>query len=981
MDSRNPALKTGDTIHDFTIIRQEAIPTLQLVFYELVHKQLGTRLIHLSSSDNNNVFMVTFPTHPTNSTGVAHILEHGVLEGSKRYPVKIFKNLSGRSLNTFLNAMTSSDYTSYPFSSCNRKDFFNLMDVYMDATFFPLLNENTFLQEGWRYEFQDSENPESDLEYRGVVYNEMKGAMGNPVRLFHEYFKKTMFPDLTYANASGGDPACIPDLTYDEWKAFHARFYHPSNACFFTFGDIPLEDLVTHIHDKVLRRFSPSNPAPLIPIQTPYPEPQHRRFTYPVSQTESLTKKTFVALLWKMAPIADFRENLRLELLCTILAGDSSAILSRTLLGSNLGNGLAPIGFDASYAESVFGIGLKDTDEEHAGTIETLILNTLHSVVENGFEEDEVHAAIHELEFSALEIKGDHGVPFGLSLAFRGLQAYLAGGDFAQALKINEILEELRTEALTPGFFKGLIRKYLIDNPHRITMVLVPEQGGMEALETRRRETLQKVSNSLTETEKNRIIEQTRRLKAHQSEDGDTSCLPHIELEDIATVPDKIPQNAVKWDNINLYRHPIPTNGITYFSTCFRQPLPESVPLPVIQFTGILSDLGAAGRSYIDMARLIRQYTGGISIGSGVSRSLDGRFWLNLQLNARCLVRNHSKMMNLAGDVLCEPDLSNIERIQELLNMQKAYAVPSAMFNGHRMALLAASRTFSPLSWINHETGGMAGIRRLSHLQADDFEKISRSIDCFLKQSCGIEFEQMALTGLNDAMDDAVSKLNLLQARLHNRTVDEGLSGNEIPGKDTAPPLEAWVLSTDVSYVARAFPAVHYEHPDAPVLRVVSAMMEKPMYERIRARGGAYGAFALFEATAGIFMMITYRDPHTAQSLESFEDVIHHLASGEFKDESLHHAIVNIISNLDTPPSPREKGLMAFTNAMNGITFDQRTRFRQGILNTGRDDVVRIVKDHLVDPKCSGISILTSDKILNNDETKPLNLVRMSLED
>lgn len=980
MNSRNPNLKSGDVLNNFRILRQEEIPTLQLVYYQLEHIPLGTRMIHLSSSDNNNVFMVTFPTYPSDSTGVAHILEHGVLEGSRDYPVKIFKNLSGRSLNTFLNAMTSSDHTAYPFASCNRKDFFNLMDVYMNAAFFPLLNHFTFLQEGWRYEFQNPEDPGSPLEYRGVVYNEMKGAMGNPVRLFHEYFKKVTFPDLTYANASGGMPAFMPDLTYQAWKDFHARFYHPSNAVFFTFGDIPLADIVNRIHDKVLCHFSPASPAPPLPRQTDYPEPQYRRFTYPVSRSESTAKKSFIAMIWKLAPISDFRENLRLELLFNILAGDTSSLLNRVLLGSGLGDGLAPIGFDASFSESIFGIGLKDTDEEKAEKMQALILDTLDAALRDGFNEDEVHAAIHELEFSALEIKGDHGVPFGLSLAFRGMQAFLAGGDFAQALKIHEILEELRSEALTPGFFSSLIRKYLIGNPHRITMILAPEQGGLEELESRRRDKLAALQSRLSEDEKAELIEQSRHLKAHQSDEGDTSCLPTIELQDIAPLPDRIPQDIINWRSLNLYRHPIPTNGVTYFSTIFQHALPERVPLRVLHFAGILSDLGAAGRNYIEMGRLIRQYTGGISVGVGANRSLDGRYWLNLQLSARCLIRNHQRMIELAGDVLLEPDLDNLDRIQELVNIQKAYAVPTAMFNGHRVAMLAAGRSLSPLKWIEHETAGMAGIKQLMQLKADDFGEISRSIRNFIRHTCDIRHQHAALTGLGDAMDDAARHLTGLQDRLTRNPDCPDPDGVLIPVGDVHSP-EAWILSTDVSYVARAFPAVHYEHEDAPILKVVSALMEKPMYERIRARGGAYGAFALFDSISGIYTMLTYRDPHTAQSLEAFDSVIRRLSVGEFRDEDLHHAIVNIISGVDTPPSPREKGLIAFSNALSGMTFEKRTRYRQGILTASRDNVIRVINRYLLEPKRSTVSIVTSDKILQNDETKPLNLVRMSLED
>jgi presequence protease len=980
MNTRNPKLKTGDTLHHFKIVRQEAIPKLQLVYYELEHETHGSRMVHLSSDDRNNVFMVVFPTHPTNSTGVAHILEHGVLEGSKNYPVRIYKNLSGRSLNTFLNAMTSSDYTGYPFASCNTKDFFNLMDVYMDATFFPLLQKNTFLQEGWRYEFSSDEDPSSPLEYRGVVYNEMKGAMSNPVRLFYESQKKALFPDLIYANTSGGNPAYIPDLTYEEWTGFHARFYHPSNAFFFTFGDIPLEKLTEKIHAKVMTHFKPSRPADPIPIQIPYNAPRRMRFTFPVSKHESTRNKSFVAVMWKLAPVSEVMENLRLGLLNILLAGDSSSILNRTLLGSGFGNGLAPIGFDTSFSESLFGAGLKDVDESNADSVETLIIDTLQSVAEKGFEETEIQAAIHELEFTSLEIKGDQGVPFGLSLIFRGMKVLVEGGDFAQTLKIHDYLDDLRNDAMQPGFFKDMMYRYLLDNPHRITMVLAPEAGGMEELETSRREKLDAVKEKLTEKETQLILEQTRELRKYQADEGDTSCLPKIELEDISPYPEKIPQHQTTIQDIPLYRHDIPTNGVTYMALNFRKPVSTAVPITAIQFADIISELGSAGRSYIEMSRLLKTHTGGVSINPYVSRDTNGEYWMNLQFSGRCLPRNHKAMMDLSADLLSEPDLSDRERIQELLNMQKAYALPMAAYQGHRIAMLAAGRNLSPLRLIDHHTAGIAGIQRLVSMKPDDLDDVTRSISAILAEFCRTSFESAALTGQKDTMDDAVRYLNRIHDRLYTKDNQNAGGGFNLFAESAAKP-EAWVLSTDVSYVAQAFKAVHYEHPDAPVLTVLSKLMEKPMYERIRARGGAYGAFAVYDTTAGIYTMMTYRDPHTAQSLDAFGEVIKQLGAGEFTGEQLFQAIVNVISSIDTPPSPREKGLIAFKRVLNGITYDSVTQFRKGILNTNRDDIVRIIQSYLLNSSRTGIAMVTSDKILENNETKTLDLERKSLEE
>ncbi|MBN1297287.1 insulinase family protein [bacterium] len=979
MDVHNPSIGVGSILNGFRVLRQEPIDALQLVFYELEHQAIGSRLIHLSSNDDNCVFMITLATHPENSTGVAHILEHGVLEGSKKYPVKIFKNLSGRSLNTFLNAMTSSDYTAYPFASRNRIDFFNLMDVYLDAVFFPLLEKETFLQEGWRYEFSPIDDPCSPLEYKGVVFNEMKGAMGNPVRLYYEYSRKAVFPDLTYAYASGGHPRHMPELTYDEWKAFHARFYHPSNAIFFSYGDVSLSDVTANIHSHVLSHVQPSTRAAKIPVQKPYPQPQRMRFTFPVSKSEDPKNKAFVAVLWKLLPVTAFYENLSFSLLNTILCSSSASLLNRVLLESGLGGGLVPGGFETGFSETVFGAGLKDTNEENADAIEALILDTLKTVCREGFEQSDIDAAIHELEFSSREISGDGGIPFGMTLALQGMELYLHGGDFSAALKINEVLDRLRTDSAKPAFFPDLIERYLLNNPHRITMIVAPDVGGMEDQETMRRAQLDAVRNAMSQDDAAAVIAQSRKLLEHQKREGNTDCLPQIAIEDISEDPDRIPQEIKLYNGRAIYRHPITTNGISYALVTFDRPFSDAVPIQGIRYIGLLPELGAGGRGYVEMSRLIRERTGGISVDvSGARHVQTGQNRLTFTISGRCLPRNHAAMFELIRDVLCEPDLTQTSRIAELLNMQKAYAIPRASFRGHLMAALAAGRYFSPLRWINHEISGMGGIRSLIQLAPDNVDSIAATMQNLLQSMLSREWIHIGLTGLSDQMDDMTPLIDTVLSRLPE-TAGPYSDTNPVEACPEPRP-EAWIISTDVSYVVRVYPTVPFEHPDSAAFSVLSALMEMPLYERIRAQGGAYGAFASHDSTSALFQLMTYRDPHTAQSLDHFDEVIKQMANGDFTNEKLKQAKINVISRLDTPPSPREKGMIEFFRALNGMSDDLRTGFRRNLLHATRDDIVRIVSHFLVDTAKSNVAIVTSDGILNNDETRPLNLTRETIE-
>jgi len=923
---------------------------------------------------------VTLATHPEDSTGVAHILEHGVLEGSKNYPVKIFKNISGRSLNTFLNAMTSSDFTSYPFASRNRVDYFNLMDLYMDAVFYPQLKKQTFLQEGWRYEFAKSNDSSTPLEYKGVVFNEMKGAMSNPVRLFHEFQQRAIFPDLTYQYSSGGDPKHIPDLTYDQWVGFHKKFYHPSNSFFYTYGDIPLADLTAKIEDKVLSRFEPSKRADPIPLQPKFDAPKNVRYTYPMTKTEDPARKSFIGVLWKLIPSTEFYENLKLSLMDTILAGSTSALLNRNLLESGLGGGLAPVGFHTSYSESVFGAGVKDANEEDAEKIETIVFDTLNQVCRDGFEESEVHAAIHEMEFSSREITGDGGVPFGLSLAFRGLKIYMENGDFSQGLKIDQYLEKLRKEALEPDFFKGLIQKYLLDNTHRIRMVLAPNPGGMEQQEIDRRNILDSVSEKMSNDDVQEMINQARDLLSHQKDEGDLSCLPVIRLEDISSDPSTIPQDIEDENGTKIYKHPIPTNGINYTTLNFSQELTDQAPINAIQHLGILSELGAGGKDYIEMGRLLRERTGGVSIGAGSFRNIKTKKqYLNIDLSGRCLPRNQGAMIELMGDMATAPDLTNKNRLAELINMRKAYAVPMAASSGHQMALLASGRWFSPLRNMSHNVDGLGGIQRLLNVTPESLPSVTESINDLLNNSCTQENLKISLTGDSHLNDQLQKYTDQIKSRFQ-KTTGTPATWESIKVQGSPEP-EAWVMSTDVSYAVRTIPVVHQEHPDSTAFSVLSSLMELPMYELIRAQGGAYGAFSLYDSQNALFSMMTYRDPHTAQSIEAFDKVVKNLAKGDFTDEKLLHAIINVISHLDRPTSPRGRGSIQFTRALKGVTEEDRRKQREGVINTTRDDIVRILETYLIDPAQSAIAIVTSDKTLENDETKSMNLVRKNIED
>ncbi len=975
-DVYNPDIEIGRSVHGFRVLRREFLESQPIIFYELIHEGTGARHIHLSTADDNNVFMVLFRTLPTDSTGVAHILEHAVLEGSHHYPVKIFKNLSGRSLNTFLNAMTSADYTGYPFSSRNQKDYYNLLDLYLDATFFPLLRKETFLQEGWRYEFAKPDDPQSPLMYKGVVYNEMKGAMSSPLRIFHESVKQSIFPDLVYHHVSGGDPRVIPELTYENWKAFHARHYHPSNSFFYTYGCFPLESTLEVLEQKVLAQFQKIDPLPPVSRQTSSVSPICRKFHFPVSQSDNNERKSIIAMVWKLAPITDFYTNLKLSLLSTIISGNNSALLSRTLLESGLGDGLAPIGYEDSYSESIFGIGLKDTDESSLEKIEGLILETLQQASENGFTENEINAALHQLEFGAKEIKGDHGIPFGLSLAFRGITPWICQGDFLMALNIDTFLDQLRRECFGKVFYRTMIQEFFLNNPHRVTVTLSPDPGGLERQEQHLQEKLRDIQSRLTPDDIQAILEQAASLKNHQEQTEDTTCLPKIDRNDISPMPAEIPQRLETFAGTRIYVHEIPTNGISYMTLAFHRTIQNNTLFPVFGFLGLLPELGAAGRNYIENMQRIEMHTGGISVRVLPNVHIQtGDRSMTLMISSRCLPRNHDAMLSLVHDLMFKADSGDLKRIHELIGMQKAYALPSVNYQAHRMAMLAAGRYLSTNAWIQHALSGLGFVQSILRMTPDAVTGYAKEIQPLLREWISLESMNAAITGLGADLVELNHRLMRFAEHIPANSCPYSTSNPYPVCQDYAP--EAWIINTDVSYMCLSVPTVSYPHPDYSALEVLRELMELPMYHRIRAKGGAYGAFALYDSEGAVFSMLTYRDPHTAQSLDAFREVIQELAEGHYTDESLHHAIVETIRRFDVPPSPREKGIIAFIRTLFGDTRELQKKTRQSILSTSRLDIERVLSTYFANPDRYRIAAVTSDKTLRNAETSALNLRRI----
>ena len=537
-DSANPGLKAGDRICDYRIEQIEPLMEIAAVFYALEHLTTRTKHIHISNGDAENTFSVAFKTVPNDSTGVAHILEHTVLCGSQKFPVRDpFFSMLKRSLSTFMNAFTASDWTMYPFSTQNKKDFYNLMEVYLDAVFFPKLDKLSFKQEGHRLEVEEnSKGPNPDIPavtYKGVVYNEMKGAMSSPDQVMARSILKALYPSTTYRFNSGGDPVEIPSLSYDQLIEFHRRHYHPSNAFFYTYGNLPLQDHLTFIQEKVLSQFQQIDPDTAVASQPRWKHPQAVSFAYPFNKNEDPAKKCQVCVAWLTADIKDSFELLTLTLLEQILLGNSASPLRKALIDSGLGSALCDgCGFDADNRDTLFVSGLKDVDPSSAGKIETIILDVLNDLIDNGIEKKLIDSAIHQIEFHRKEITNTP-YPYGIKLLLTFSGSWFHGGDPLKILNFETDLANLQNELEKGAFFENQIKKYFLENPHRILLTLEPDQE-MEHNENKRlRAELDRIRKNLTPTDIDQIQQDAEALQRLQETEEDVSTLPTLQRKDI----------------------------------------------------------------------------------------------------------------------------------------------------------------------------------------------------------------------------------------------------------------------------------------------------------------------------------------------------------------------------------------------------------------------------------------------------------------
>lgn len=970
----------------FRLLRRQAIPSLNVTVEEYEHADTGASHIHMAADNDENVFMVAVRTVPEDSTGVAHILEHTALCGSEKFPVRDpFFMMIRRSLNTFMNAMTSSDWTAYPFASQNKKDFNNLLDVYLDAVFFSRLDPLDFAQEGHRLEFEQADDPNSPLTYKGVVFNEMKGAMSSVPSQLWQTLSKYLYPTTTYHHNSGGEPECITDLSYDDLQNFYRSHYHPSNAIFMTYGDI---DAATHqqkFQSHVLGRFEKLNKTISVPPEKRYHAPIRVEESYPFNDSDDLTDRTHVVMAWLLGPTTDLEGALEAQLLASVLYDNSASPLQHALETTRLGKAPSPLcGLEDSQHELIFACGVEGSEPEQAQAVEDLILKTLEKVKTDGVNQDDVEASLHQLELQQREIGGD-SYPYGLQIIMTALTAATHRGDPIALLDLDPALNSLREKIKDPQYIPNLIDKLLLQNTHRVRLSLMPDALMASRKQAAEQQQLAAIKAKLNDDEKQGIIDLAKALQDRQVQEDDDSILPKVGLEDIPKQLKKVEGKQLSDKNIVSNIYPVGTNGLVYQQAVLDLPTLSQDELDIVSlYSMCLTELSVGNEGYMQTQKRQAQIVGSINAFSTIRGGVDdpnqsrGHF----VLSAKALHRNQAAMTELMGDTLQNVKFIEKARIKELVSQSRARREQSVTGNGHALAMMAASAGFSPMAQLSQRNSGLLGIQHIKALdkaiQSDEeLDKLVQRLQALHQR---ISQQPLQFLLVTEASVEQEQQQNLISTwQNYGDIKPAAIPATPLTLPDVGDPLvkQAWITGTQVNFCAKAYKTVPMSHADAPALTVLGGFLRNGYLHRtIREQGGAYGGGAQQDSNIGAFRFYSYRDPRLEETLNDFDKSIEWLLSTKHEFKAVEEAILGVVSSIDKPGSPAGEAKQTFHAELHGRAHAVREKFRNGVLAVTADDLQRVGETYLKDGGES-VAVITGKE--NQAKTENLHLQTVEL--
>ena len=932
-------LRENETIHGFRLLKQQTVPEIDAKGYAFVHEKSGARLFFLENDDDNKVFSISFRTTPADDTGVAHIVEHSVLCGSRKYPLKEpFVELVKGSLNTFLNAMTFPDKTMYPVASRNDKDFQNLMDVYLDAVFYPVMKETPeiFQQEGWHYEIESAAEP---LRYSGVVYNEMKGALSSPDDVLENKVMLSLYPDTTYGFESGGDPDAIPTLTYEGFCAFHSRYYHPSNSYIYLYGALDIEEKLAYLDREYLSSFDRIEPHSEIALQTPFGEMVRQEAAYSISEGEKESEKTFLALSWLVGEADDAEAMLALDILQHALLQTEAAPLKKALMDAKIGKDVSS-SFEDALRQPYMSLIVTGSEAERADELCSLTEKELRRLVDGGIDKTLLEASINRLEFKVRE--ADFGTsPKGLVYNIKIMNSWLYDADPALYLYYEELFQRMR-EGLKGRYFEEVLEKRLLKNTHRSLVVLKPSKTLSAERDKALAEALEKKKQSFTSEEIEGIVEMNKRLKERQESPETPEALatiPLLALSDIRSEVEKLPLVEREIEGCKTLFSDVFTNKIAYINLWFdAQGVPQEHIPYLYLLTGLLDAVDTESHTYAELSNISNLHTGGISYeNSAIARTGEPDSCLPLfRVRARAFVRKLPELFSFLAEVLTESKFTDKKRLEELCGQCRAVLEARVMSASQRSMAARIASYLSPAGAYNEQAmlSFYSFVADITDHFDERFEELSRTLASLLP----LVFTQGGLTiGVTLSKDEYGAFAE--EAQKFCRRLPQEKAKPQRYSFDVRAKNEGILSSSRVQYVGKAANFLRLGFSYTGSMDVLETILRYDYFwTKIRVQGGAYGAFTQISRVGTLFFS-SYRDPNLKETLDVFDKTADYLASFDVSDREMVKFIIGTISTLDVPLTPQLKGSVAQDRFFRQLTDADRQKTRDEILATRQEDI------------------------------------------
>lgn len=930
----------GDVVHGFNIMKVDHVEEVNSDVYMMEHIKSGAKLMYLDSADDNKVFYICFRTTPDNSKGTPHIMEHSTLCGSRKFPLKEpFVELAKGSLNTFLNAMTWPDKTMYPVASRNSTDFHNLMDVYLDAVFYPdcLQNPQILMQEGWHYEL---DKKDGELTYNGVVYNEMKGALSSPDALLNDAAMEKLFPDTTYSVESGGDPDVIPTLSFREFTDFHRRFYHPSNSYIYLYGDMDIENTLKYIDEEYLSAFDRRCVYSEVGTQKAFAKRVITEKNYNIADGENIANKAIHALYAAMTDCMTTKESLAIRILNYVLIDMDGAPLKKALLDAGVGSDVSGA-YEDSYKQPVWSIVVTGSEPERQGEFSQIVDHTLRKLALTGLDKKMLTAALNRTEFILRE-NDYQGRPKGLFYGIRAMDMWLYDRDPIEALRYYDDINGLR-KAIETDYFEGLLLKYLIKNPHQVLITMKAKKGIDEKKRIEVAEQLDAYKKSLSENQITDIIEKTRVLKERQasvdSEEALTA-IPLLRREDLNREIENDEIENGRIEGIRHFHYDINSNGIVYLNLYFNL---EGLSKKDIFYANILTRLilsvNTVNYEYSELVRQSNAYTGGINfqVGSISNIDSDQKCTPYLIVKGKALVSNADKMVRLLKEVILHTDYTDKIRLREILMEEKANWDMTAFARGHTLCISRLLSYFSEAGRYS-ETTGLSYYYFLSDVVAR-FDAISDEMISCLQRLAKQIFTRHNLFIHTIGSEEEKTAVNKFLPEMVSEMPEELGPANR---ETTCPNVvinEAFQTAGKVQYVAKGGNFKRHGFAYTGALRVMETILRyEYLWKKVRVLGGAYGAFTQFMRN-GNAVLCSYRDPNLAETLKVYEELPDYLSALVLSEREMTKYVIGTMAAEEIQLTPFMKGERALAYYLTGNTRESRMKIRDEIVNCTIDNI------------------------------------------